>query len=192
MDDLLGHFRRQVSLPWPQDTPPDYRVWIMHYDRALERRVLGRLHEFESLARQFNHSWVSLSLASLVAPWFAQHELFEGLIGQPRRTPRAAARLRGARRRRGTRSASVPTRTRHFGPLWRRCAVRSDAGLDTDREGGPGHQGQTAAALSWPTREWRLPAARRARRLDVSRNTHSGITNQRTQEDRVRNRRAQS
>src|ERR1700722_10220202 len=30
-------------------------AWIMHHDRALESRVLGHLHEFESLARQVNH-----------------------------------------------------------------------------------------------------------------------------------------
>ncbi len=87
MDDLLGQFRRQVSLPWAQDTARDYRVWIMHYDRVLERRIQGRLHEFEALARQFNHGWASLNLASLVAPWFAGHELFGGLAEQPDELP---------------------------------------------------------------------------------------------------------
>ncbi len=87
VDDLLGQFRRQVSLPWSQDTARDYRVWIMHYDRALERRIQGRLHDFEALARQYDHGWVSLNLASLVAPWFASHELFEGLADQPDELP---------------------------------------------------------------------------------------------------------
>jgi hypothetical protein len=87
VDDLLGQFRRQVSLPWSQDTPQDYRVWIMHYDRALERRIQGRLHEFEALARQFHHGWASLNLATLVAPWFAGHDLFDGLCGQPDELP---------------------------------------------------------------------------------------------------------
>jgi hypothetical protein len=87
VDDLLAQFRRQISLPWSQDTARDYRVWIMHYDRALERRIHGRLHEFEALARQFNHGWDSLSLSSLVAPWFAGHELFDGLIKQPDELP---------------------------------------------------------------------------------------------------------
>jgi hypothetical protein len=87
VDDLLGQFRRQVSLPWSQDTGRDYRVWIMHYDRALERRIQGRLHEFEALARQFHHGWVALNLATLVAPWFAGHDLFDGLCGQPDELP---------------------------------------------------------------------------------------------------------
>jgi Domain of unknown function (DUF1788) len=87
VDDLLGQFRRQVSLPWSRDTAPDYRVWIMHYDRVLERRIQGRLHDFEALARQFNHGWASLNLATLVAPWFAGNDLFDGLSQQPDELP---------------------------------------------------------------------------------------------------------
>lgn len=87
VDDVLGQFRRQVSLPWSQDTAREYRVWIMHYDRTLERRIQGRLHEFEALARQYGHGWAALSLAALIAPWFAAHELFEDLAGQPDELP---------------------------------------------------------------------------------------------------------
>ena len=87
VDDLLGQFRRQVSLPWREETAPDYRVWIMHYDRALERRIQGRLHEFEAQARQFRHGWATLNLATLVAPWFAANELFDGLAHQPDELP---------------------------------------------------------------------------------------------------------
>lgn len=87
VDDLLGQFRKQASLPWSPDTGRDYRVWILHYERTLERRIQGRLHEFEAIARQNGHGWASLNLASLVAPWFAQHELFEGLAQQPDELP---------------------------------------------------------------------------------------------------------
>jgi hypothetical protein len=59
----------------------------MHYDRALERRIQGRLHEFEALARRFDHGWASLNLATLVAPWFAGNELFDGLSHQPDELP---------------------------------------------------------------------------------------------------------
>jgi len=83
VDDLLTHFRKQVSLPWAKDTPPDYRVWIMHYDRVLERHVLGRLHEFEHVTRKAGHGWSSLDLAALVPAWFASHELFDALVQQP-------------------------------------------------------------------------------------------------------------
>lgn len=87
VDDLLGQFRRQVSLPWSRDTARDYRVWIMHYDRGLERRIQGRLNEFETVAGQCGHGWASLDLASLVGPWFAAHDLFEGLAAQPDELP---------------------------------------------------------------------------------------------------------
>ncbi len=87
VDDLLGQFRRQSALPWVKDTAPDYRVWILHYDRALERRIQGRLHDFESIAHHHGHGWVSLSLPALVAPWFAAHELFDVLSDQPDELP---------------------------------------------------------------------------------------------------------
>ena len=87
VDDLLGHFRRQVSLPWPQDTAPDYRVWIMHYDRALERAHPGASARFRGSGAPFNHGWASLNLATLVAPWFAGNDLFDGLCRQPDELP---------------------------------------------------------------------------------------------------------
>jgi hypothetical protein len=83
VDELLGHFRRQASLPWSRDVARDYRIWIMCYDKSLERRVQGRLPEFEAVARSFGHGWSTFNLAPLVAPWFASHELFDGLAEQP-------------------------------------------------------------------------------------------------------------
>jgi len=87
VDDLLGHFKRQASLPWSQDMARDYRVWIMCYDKTLERRVQGRLHDFEAVARGYGHGWATLNLAALVAPWFAAHELFDGLADEPDELP---------------------------------------------------------------------------------------------------------
>lgn len=71
-------------MPWPPDTAQDYRVWIMHYDRSLERRVEGRLDEFGAVARQYGHGWETLNVASLIAPWFAKHDLFEALVRKPK------------------------------------------------------------------------------------------------------------
>lgn len=87
VDDLLHAFRRQAALPWAPDTPPDYRVWIMHYDKALERRVAGRLPEFEHAARSHGHGWDHIDLAALVPPWFAGHDLFPDLVEQPDELP---------------------------------------------------------------------------------------------------------
>jgi Domain of unknown function (DUF1788) len=87
VDELLGHFRRQVSLPWSGEVAHDYRVWIMWYDKGLERRVQGRLQEFEEVARLQGHGWSLLNLATLVAPWFGNHELFAALAEQPDELP---------------------------------------------------------------------------------------------------------
>lgn len=87
VDELLVHFRRQSSLPWSKDLARDYRVWIMCYDKTLERRVQGRLHDFEAIARRHGHGWAVLDLATLVAPWFAAHDLFDGLAEQPDELP---------------------------------------------------------------------------------------------------------
>jgi hypothetical protein len=87
VDELLGHFQRQAALPWAKDTARDYRVWILHYDKSLERRVQGRLHEFEAIARKFGHGWENMNIAALIPKWFARHELFEGLLEQPDELP---------------------------------------------------------------------------------------------------------
>ncbi len=87
VDELLGHFQRQAALPWAKDTARDYRVWILHYEKMLDRRIQGRLHEFEAIARRFGHGWDTLHLATLVPPWFAAHDLFDGLAEQPDELP---------------------------------------------------------------------------------------------------------
>ena len=87
VDELLRHFQRQAALPWSKDTARDYRVWILHYEKILDRRIQGRLHEFEAIARKFGHGWHTLHLAALVPPWFAKHDLFEGLAEQPDELP---------------------------------------------------------------------------------------------------------
>lgn len=87
VDDLLTSFRKQVVLPWRTDTPAEYRVWIMHYDKALDRRVQARLPDFEAATRAAGHGWSVMHLSGLVAPWLAAHELFEPLVNQPGELP---------------------------------------------------------------------------------------------------------
>jgi hypothetical protein len=86
-DELLRHFERQVAVPWRDDLAPEYRVWILHYEPALERRIRGRTAEFETIARRHGKGWFALDLAALVAPWFAAHPLFDGLVEQPDELP---------------------------------------------------------------------------------------------------------
>jgi hypothetical protein len=86
-DELLRHFERQIELPWRDDLAPEYRVWILHYDPALERRIRNRIPEFEAITRRRGKGWFAVDLAALVAPWFATHPLFEGLVEQPDELP---------------------------------------------------------------------------------------------------------
>lgn len=86
VDELLRHFERQAALPW-RDVAPEYRVWILHYDKALERRVRGRLSEFEAVAKRHGHGWRVVDLAPLWARWIAAHEHFAGLVELPDELP---------------------------------------------------------------------------------------------------------
>src|SRR5215831_10354068 len=65
-DELLRHFERQIALPWRDDLAPEYRVWVLHYEPALERRICGRMAEFEEIARRHGKGWFVLDLAALV------------------------------------------------------------------------------------------------------------------------------
>ena len=83
----MRHFERQVALPWHDDLAPEYRIWILHYEPALERRIRGRMAEFEAITRRHGKGWCALELSGLVGRWFASHPLFEGLIEQPDELP---------------------------------------------------------------------------------------------------------
>jgi hypothetical protein len=82
-EDLARHFQRQISLQWRSDLAPDYRVWILWYDHALERRVRGRLQELEALTLSAGHGWQHLDLADEFGRWIAQHEYFDGMLDMP-------------------------------------------------------------------------------------------------------------
>jgi hypothetical protein len=86
-DELLRHFERQIELPWRDDLAPEYRVWILHYDQALERRSRSRIREFEAITWRHGKGWFAVDLAALVAPWFAAHAPFEALVEQPDELP---------------------------------------------------------------------------------------------------------
>ena len=83
-DNLLAAYRRQVPLPWAHDVSPAERVWIMWYDKSLQRRVTGRLGEFEHATLNAGHGWHHLDLSPWFGRWIARHELFDALIEQPK------------------------------------------------------------------------------------------------------------
>jgi hypothetical protein len=82
-DDIIEHYRRHISLPWRDDVPAAGRVWIAWYDKALERRVRGQMHEFEHATVTAKHGWRQLDLVPLFPAWMAAHEFFAALVDQP-------------------------------------------------------------------------------------------------------------
>ncbi len=86
-EDLTRYFQKQVDLPWRGDLAPDYRVWILWYQQNLERRVRGRLHEFEASAQAAGHGWRHLDLAPEFGRWIGRHEYFNDLVEMPEELP---------------------------------------------------------------------------------------------------------
>jgi hypothetical protein len=82
-DEVFNHYRRYVGLPWQQDVPPAGRVWIVWYEKSMERRIRGQLHEFQHATRAAGHGWSHLDLAPLFPAWLASHEFFQALLDQP-------------------------------------------------------------------------------------------------------------
>src|SRR6185295_15810931 len=83
-DDILKAYVRQVQLPWAADAAPAARVWIVWYDKTLQRRFTGRLGEFEHATIKAGHGWRQISIAPWLGRWIARHEFFETLITMPR------------------------------------------------------------------------------------------------------------
>ena len=82
-EDILAAYSKQVHLPWAADTPPTGRVWIVWYDKSLQRRFTGRLAEFEDATIKAGHGWRQLSLSKWFGTWIQRHEFFDALVEQP-------------------------------------------------------------------------------------------------------------
>jgi hypothetical protein len=83
IEELLSDFRRRLAVPWRDDEPPAGRIWILWYDKADERRVHGRLREFQLAAEQAGRGWRGLDLAPRFGFWAAQQPWFERLARRP-------------------------------------------------------------------------------------------------------------
>jgi hypothetical protein len=83
-DDILRAYQRQVQLPWQSDLPPAGRVWIVWYNKSMQRRFKARLGEFEHATILAGHGWRQLDLGPSFGQWIAVHELFEPLLMQPK------------------------------------------------------------------------------------------------------------
>jgi hypothetical protein len=83
LEDLLDDFRKRLSVPWRDDEPSVGRVWILWYDKTNERRVRGRLREFQLAAEQAGKVWREIDIAPQFGAWVAQQPWFERLARRP-------------------------------------------------------------------------------------------------------------
>lgn len=83
-DEILAAYQRHIQLPWANDVPPAGRVWIVWYEKILQRRFTGRLSEFEHATLKAGHGWRELGLSRWFGRWIARHELFAPLVEQPK------------------------------------------------------------------------------------------------------------
>jgi hypothetical protein len=83
IEELLDDFRKRLAVPWRNDEPPAGRIWILWYDKTNERRVRGRLREFQLAAEQAGKSWREFDIAPQFGTWVAQQPWFERLAKRP-------------------------------------------------------------------------------------------------------------
>lgn len=83
-DDILAAYTRQVHLPWASDISPAERIWLVWYEKALQRRFTGRIGEFEHATLKAGHGWHHINLSKWFGQWIAQHEFFDALVQQPK------------------------------------------------------------------------------------------------------------
>jgi len=82
-DEILSAYTKQVGLPWAHDLPPAGRVWVLWYEKTMQRRFSGRIGEFEHATQKAGHGWHFLDLAPWFGKWIADHEFFDALVEQP-------------------------------------------------------------------------------------------------------------
>jgi hypothetical protein len=83
IEDLLDDFKKRLTVPWRDDEPPAGRVWILWYDKANERRIRGRLREFQLAAEQAGKGWREFDIGPRFGAWVAQQPWFERLAKRP-------------------------------------------------------------------------------------------------------------
>jgi hypothetical protein len=83
VEDLLAAFQSRLTVPWRPDEAAAGRVWMLWYDKALERRVRGRLAEFRVAAEQSGRGWHQFDLAPEFGTWIAAQPWFERAAKRP-------------------------------------------------------------------------------------------------------------
>lgn len=83
VEDLLAAFRTRLTVPWRPDEAAAGRVWMLWYDKALERRMRGRIGEFRHAAEQSGKGWHEFDLAPEFGTWVARQTWFERAAKRP-------------------------------------------------------------------------------------------------------------
>jgi len=83
VDALLTEYRRQLALPWRADLSGAERIWMAVYPPELERRVRGRLGDFELATLEAGHSWLLHDVTSSFSQWLASQEYANAYLRIP-------------------------------------------------------------------------------------------------------------
>ncbi len=83
VDDLLGAYRKFVSLPWQQNLAPAQRVWMAVYPPEHERRLRLHLTGFEVATKEANHTWALIDVTTSFERWMAGHEYRDEYFESP-------------------------------------------------------------------------------------------------------------
>lgn len=69
LDQLLTAYRRHVSIPIRSQLPISQRIWFLVYPPEDERRVMGRVTEFELATQEAGLDWHRIDLLGIFADW---------------------------------------------------------------------------------------------------------------------------
>jgi hypothetical protein len=83
VDALLQAYKRQVTMPWRPGLSGSERVWMAVYPPELERRVRGRIPEFEVATRAAGHGWLLHDFTTAFSKWMAAHPHREAYFKNP-------------------------------------------------------------------------------------------------------------
>src|ERR1700680_2341497 len=87
IDRLLSNYSRQVRLPWSPNMSGKQRIWVAVYPPAEDRRVRGRLPQFEALTLEAKHGWSTVDLTRLLPEFLAAHKYREATFKNPQHLP---------------------------------------------------------------------------------------------------------
>ena len=151
------------------------RVWLAVYDKEDERKLRLRLGLFEEATHHTGHKWMAIDLTDAFANWmcgpdnasyaesyFESPELLDDAVLADLKQS-VVTRIRSA-------LATLPDPDRYrAGPVRGRVPVRIPQDFGNPAEGRGRREGPAAGFLPWRLRTKQLPAARRTRRLELSR-----------------------